>query len=97
MEDVIKIQKVIKLIRESFPDAEKVYLNGSCYKFAAILEEIFPQGNIMDNEDHAIFELKKGYSYDITGRVLSDGYTYLKDQKINTIIEKMNLKYEKSI
>ena len=51
----VKVLAVIKRIRESFDDSVKVYTEGSCVKFAMILKEIFPSGEIYYNSHHAIF------------------------------------------
>ena len=53
-----EILKVIERIRDSFDGSIEVYTQGSCVKFAMILKEIFPQGNILYNSDHAIFILE---------------------------------------
>ena len=53
-----EILKVIERIRDSFDGSVEVYTQGSCVKFAMILKEIFPQGNILYNSDHAIFILE---------------------------------------
>lgn len=68
MEEHMKILRIIKRIRESLKDSVKVYTQGNCVQFAVILKEIYPQGTIMWNEDHAIFELNSRY-YDVTGEV----------------------------
>ena len=52
-----EILKIIERIRDSFDGSIEVYTQGSCVKFAMILKEIFPQGNILYNSDHAIFIL----------------------------------------
>ena len=62
----LKVLSVISRIRESFVGASHVYTNGSCIKFAMILQEIFPDGSIFYDSNHAIFELEGEY-YDING------------------------------
>lgn len=64
----IEILKLITLIRESFDDSVKVYTQGSCVRFALILKHIYPQGEILWDESHALFELD-GFCYDVTGDV----------------------------
>lgn len=66
--DGVNIQGLIKLIRDSFVGAEMVYTKGSCIKFAMILLHQFPNGKILYDQGHAIFELH-GICYDITGEV----------------------------
>ena len=62
----LKVLSVISRIRDSFVGASHVYTNGSCIKFAMILQEIFPEGSIFYDSNHAIFELEGEY-YDING------------------------------
>ena len=62
----IMVLGVISRIRDSFVGASYVYANGSCIKFAMILQEIFPEGSIFYDSNHAIFELEGEY-YDING------------------------------
>ena len=62
----LKVLSVISRIRDSFVGASHVYTNGSCIKFAMILQEIFPDGSIFYDSNHAIFELEGEY-YDING------------------------------
>ena len=92
--DLMQVEKVIKRIRESFSNSIEVYTCGSCYKFAMILKEIYPYGKILTNEDHAIFELRYGYCYDITGRVKKDKHTPLAEQGCNKVFDKLNLIYK---
>ena len=62
----LKVLSVISRIRDSFVGASHVYTNGSCIKFAMILQEVFPDGSIFYDSNHAIFELEGEY-YDING------------------------------
>lgn len=88
-----EILKVIERIRNSFDGSIEVYTQGSCVKFAMILKEIFPQGNILYNSDHAIFILE-GRCYDITGEVeRTPGYILLESYGTNQMYDIMNLKY----
>jgi hypothetical protein len=81
-----KVLRVIKRIRESFQGSEYIYTYGSCVRFAMILREIFPEGQVLYNSDHAIFELNNT-CYDIRGIAYSDnhiplsqyGYSQIKD------------------
>lgn len=89
----IKVLKVIRRIRESFPGAESVYSQGSCIKFAMILQEIYPSGQILYDSDHAIFELNGCY-YDIKGHaVKSDNHIPLNEYGLNEIYDLMSLSY----
>ena len=55
----------IKSMRESFGGAEFVYTNGSCYKFARILQSLYG-GEVVDKAAHQVL-LLDGRLYDITG------------------------------
>jgi hypothetical protein len=55
----------IKSVRESFGGAEFVYTNGSCYKFARMLQSIYG-GEVVDRAAHQVL-LLDGRLYDITG------------------------------
>jgi len=61
-----EILKTIQLIRESFTDAKQVYTQGSCVRFAIILKHLYPDGDILYDSNHAIFEYK-GNCYDVNG------------------------------
>lgn len=77
--DHIEIMKFISLIRDSFPTSVEVYTNGSCVRFALILKNTFPEGRVLYDEDHAIFELHER-GYDITGEVpITDKHTDIMD------------------
>lgn len=58
----------IKTVRESFGNADYVYLNGSCYHFYKILKQVFPKAEAYFNSDHVITKIDGKY-YDITGVV----------------------------
>lgn len=88
-----RIEKVIQRIRESFSNSVEVYTQGSCYKFAMILKEIYPYGKILTNQSHAIFELEDGKFYDITGMVKKEDHTPLVDEGCNFIYDRLSLKY----
>lgn len=90
----IEILSLIKVIRDSFPNAVEVYTKGSCFQFALILSTVFRDGEIYYNEDHAIFE-NQGYFYDITGEVSGEGYMNVKDYPPYKINEFFKLKYQK--
>lgn len=58
--------KTIELIKESFGGSTIVYTKGSCVKLCMILKHIYPQGEILYDLNHAIFEYN-GNTYDING------------------------------
>jgi len=62
------ILRIISAIRNSFPDAENVYLNGSCYRFYKILKTIFPDAEAYYDSNHVITKIGTNF-YDITGKV----------------------------
>lgn len=66
----LKVLESIKTIRESFVGSELVFLNGSCYSFYKILENMHPVKPYYSNS-HIVCELN-GYFYDITGEVKGD-------------------------
>ena len=89
----MEILKIIERIKDCFPNSEIICTEGSCVKFAMILKQIFPEGDIFYNEDHAIFGLNSEY-YDITGRVtLEPSYTLLKERDVLKIYDIMSLRY----
>ena len=97
MSKYTEILELIRLIRESFPDAEKVYTQGGCVRFALILKKVYPQGDIMWNEDHAVFRLEEHY-YDITGEVEKSNFeNRLVDRGILEIKRLLELSYQKPI
>lgn len=63
-----KILYFIKLIRESHPVQERVFLNGSCLNFFLILRAVFLEAEPYFNIDHIITKIGDRY-YDITGEV----------------------------
>lgn len=88
----MKILQIIERIRTSFTDAEKVYTQGSCIKFAMILKEIYPQGEILYDSDHAIFALNGNY-YDITGETTkTKNHIPIEEYGLLQMYDLMNLK-----
>jgi hypothetical protein len=91
----IQILKIIQLIRESFDGAVDVYSQGSCVKFAMILKEIYPQGVILWDCNHAIFEYD-GMCFDINGIAKKKKiHTPLIDYGLMYAYSVMNLKWKK--
>lgn len=62
------IDKVIERIRHSFEGSVKTYTQGNCVQFAMILKEIYPEGTILYDLNHAIFKYRDRY-YDIRGEL----------------------------
>ena len=62
------ILKNIESLRESYPGAEKMYLQGGCYRFYHILKALFPRAKAFYDSNHIITEIE-GFYYDITGEV----------------------------
>lgn len=90
----IKIESIIKRIRDSFDESVVVYTQGSCVKFCMILKEIFPSGKILYNSDHAIFELN-GLCYDVNGIAEKTNHIELTKYGILKCYDIMQLKYNK--
>jgi len=87
------ILQTIKLIRNSFEGAEIVYTQGSCVKLAMILKHIYPDGKILYDLDHAIFEYNEN-KYDINGYVASNiNHIPIEDYGILSAYNSMNLKW----
>lgn len=63
-----KIDDFIQAARDSFIGAEYVYMHGSCYYFAKMLQIAFPGGEIVENFEHVYYDYK-GKTYDIRGEV----------------------------
>ena len=90
------ILQTIELVRNSFNGSEIVYTNGSCIKFAMILKHIYPEGKILYDLNHAIFEYDKKY-FDINGFAnYTKNHIPIEEYGILKMYNSMNLKYEKS-
>ena len=88
-----KVEKLIRRIRESDDSLVEVYTRGGCVKFAMILLEIFPTGDILYDQSHALFELD-GRCYDINGPASkTKRHMSLREYGLNEIFDIMNLKY----
>jgi hypothetical protein len=70
-----KILLFIESIRNSFPDAVKVYTQGSCFKFYLILKSVIPNAVPYYDHQHVITRVGK-YFYDITGVVFDHAEHY---------------------
>lgn len=63
-----EVLSFINRLRESIPNSVEIFTNGGCVQFCLILSERFPNGQLMYDENHAIFRLDQ-FCYDITGKV----------------------------
>ena len=88
-----KVENLIRRIRESDDSLVEVYTRGGCVKFAMILLEIFPSGDILYDQSHALFELN-GKCYDINGIAKkTEHHIPLREYGLNKMFDIMNLKY----
>lgn len=85
----------IIMVRESFGNAEEVYLNGSCVQFALILKKLYPEGIVLYDGNHAIFELHDK-CFDITGCVEKGSHQELTTDNfgLDELKKILNLRYE---
>ena len=91
------VLQTIELIRNSFKYAEIVYTQGSCVKFAMILKHIYPEGKILYDLSHAIFEYD-GKFFDINGFANQyNAHIPIENYGILAAYKSMNLKYEGNI
>ena len=89
------ILQTIELVRNSFNGSEIVYTNGSCIKFAMILKHIYPDGKILYDLNHAIFEYDKKY-FDINGFAkYTENHIPMEDYGLIQSFNSMNLIYKK--
>lgn len=66
MQEHRHILKTIKLLRDSFSTSVEVYTKGSCVRLCLLLLHIYPEGIILYDMNHAIFEYRGKY-FDIEG------------------------------
>lgn len=93
MHNTVQILEFIRLQRESFDGAEIVYTQGSCVRFAMILQYVFHGGVILYDQDHAIYEYE-GVCYDIKGIAKKGGHKPLMDMGINALDKILQIKYK---
>lgn len=55
-------------------DAEIEYTKGGCVAFAEILKELFPEGRILYDANHAVFNIC-GYDFDAKGKYPEGNYS----------------------
>lgn len=90
-----KALNIIKRIRESFKNSVEVYTSGSCYRFALILKEVFPKGEILTNQSHAIFEQYEDSCFDIQGRAKkTKNHIRLKELGTTKVFDLLSLIYD---
>lgn len=88
------IIKLIELIRDSFGGSTIVYTMGSCTKFAMILKYLYPQGEILSDHLHTIFEYN-GNCYDINGYAeKTDAHKPITDWGLLRAYDWMTSRYE---
>jgi len=88
-----EILKFIELVRECFPNAQKICTEGSCIRFALILKHQYPKGQILYNSNHAIFEYENRF-YDINGFTKKTNHIPLTDYGIIQLDNILKLKYD---
>jgi hypothetical protein len=94
MHNHVQILETIRLIRESFDGAEVVYTQGSCVRFAMILENIYGGGTILYDQNHAIYEYE-GRCYDINGlAVKGEHHLPLIRLGVNQLDKILRIKYK---
>lgn len=92
-----EILKTIELIRTSFTGAEIVFNQGSCVKLAMILKHIYPEGKILYDLDHAIFEYGDNF-FDINGFAnKTEKHVPIQDYGILSANTSMNLSFDITI
>ena len=79
-----RILNFIAAVRDSYPSAKDVYLNGGCYNFFVILRNVFPESKAYYNGNH-IATMINNKLYDITGTISKKNYlpitdTYIKER-----------------
>lgn len=91
----IDILDFISMVRESFVGAEEVYLNGSCVQFSLILQKLYPEGIVLYDGNHSIFQLYDK-CFDITGCVEKGSHIELDTDNfgLDELKRILNLRYE---
>lgn len=84
-----KILRVIEKIK-GLVDDPSIFYNGKCVQLALLLLELYPAGQILWDEDHAIFELEDT-CYDIGGVALKNkNHIPLMDYGLLRVLDVMN-------
>ncbi len=63
-----KILEFCRIVRESFPQSQMIYTQGSCYKFHEMLKFIFPNTTPYNYLGHVISKIGNNY-FDVTGEI----------------------------
>lgn len=88
------IMSFIYLIREWVPNAEEVFTKGNCIGLALILLDRFPGGDVMYDENHAVYRLN-GKGYDINGyTVINPKAKRLQDYDLLRLSDLLKPKYK---
>lgn len=91
-----QVEVYCAFMRKAVPNAVEVFTKGNCFMFAALLDDRFPGGRIVDDGDHAAY-IYKGRCYDITGAIDFGGYeTNLRGRSIIEIMNLTQPRYEPS-
>jgi hypothetical protein len=88
----IEILRFIELIKECFPNAEQICTQGSCIRFALLLQHQYPKGKILYNIDHAIFEYEGQY-FDIGGIAIKTTHIPIEEYGILALDKLLKLRY----
>jgi hypothetical protein len=93
MHNHVQILEFIRLQRESIDGAEIAYTQGSCIRFAMILQYVFHGGVILYDQNHAIYEYE-GLCYDINGIAKKGDHKPLINMGINALDKILRIKYK---
>ncbi len=69
-----QILNTIAEIRQSHPDMQRIFMQGSCMNFHMILRSIYPEAEPYFNINHVVTKIDDTF-YDITGIVNPKDYT----------------------
>lgn len=79
--NVVDIMRTIQKINNIFLKKYKrdpflYYMNGHCYYYAKMLQQIYKQGKLYYNESHVVFKINDFY-YDVKGIVQPNNNEYI--------------------
>lgn len=87
-----KILNIISILRNSHPDQEKIFTEGSCIYLFLLLRQIYPEAIAYSNCNHIITKIDDKY-YDITGTVTGENYlplaSYYSSRRVNREITQL--------
>lgn len=83
----------LKELKQSFPDAQKVFMEGSCFRLHLILKTIFPSAipYYSTIDGHWIIKID-GSFYDINGRISE---CYVRDKEYEAVVDSVILESAK--